>query len=63
MILLLGDCLDVPFHGEAKGTLFAVPVKVNTGVLLYFPVSGNSVVLFEIREEVFGVEFLHIINA
>ena len=35
--------------------LLLVPVKVNAGVLISFPVSGDGVVLFESGEEVFGV--------
>ena len=47
--------MDVALHGEAAGALFVVPVKVNIGVPISFPVSGDSVVLFESGEEVFGV--------
>ena len=39
--------------------LFVVPVNVDTGILGYFPVSGDGVVLFGSGEKVFGVEFLH----
>ena len=62
VVLLLEDRLGVPFNREAAGVLLVVPVKVNTGVLLYCPVSGDSAVLFHSREEVFGVAFLHMIN-
>ena len=40
-----------------------VPVKFDAVVIIYFPASGAGVVLFESGEEVFGVAFLHIINA
>ena len=43
--------------------MFIVPVKVNAVVLSSFPVSGDGVVLFESGDEVFGVAFLHILNA
>ena len=39
--------MDVPFHGEAVGDSLVVPVKVDTGVLLFFSVSGDGVVLFQ----------------
>ena len=55
--------MDVPFHGEAEGTFFVVPLKVDAGVLISFPVRGNSAVLLESGEEVFDVAFLHILNA
>ena len=59
MILLLEDCLDVTFHGEEECALLIVPVKVDAGIFLSFPVSGDGVVLFQRGEEVFGVAFLH----
>ena len=62
VVVLLEDCLDVTFHGDAAGTLVVVPLKVDAGVLLSLPVSGDSLVLFESGEEVFGVAFLHILN-
>ena len=34
---------------------FVVPVKVDAGVNISFPVSGYDVVLFEIGKEVFGM--------
>ena len=63
VIILLKDCLYVTLHGEVAGTLFVVPVKVDSVVLIYFPISGDSVVLFDIGKEVFGGAFLHILNA
>ena len=60
LVILIEECVDVTFHGEAVVTLFVVPVKVNVGVLLYFPVSGDGVVLLKSGEEVFGVAFLPI---
>ena len=63
LVVLLEDCLDIPFHGEAAGALLVVPVKVNNSVLLSFPVSGDGVVFFKNRYEVFGVAFLHIFDA
>ena len=62
VIVRLEDCLGVTFHGEAAGTFVVVPVKVNADILLYLPVSGDGLFLFEIREEVFDVAFLHILN-
>ena len=54
--------MDVTFHGEAAVMLVVGPVKVDAGILISFPVSGDGVVLFESGEEVFGVAFLHILN-
>ena len=62
MVVLLEYCLGVPFHGEAAGLLLLVPVKVDTGVLLSFPISGDGVVLFRSREELCDVVFLQILN-
>ena len=47
VIILLEECLDVTLNIEAEGTLVVVPVKVNASVIIYFPVSGDGVVLFE----------------
>ena len=55
--------MDVPFHREATCALLVVPVKVDTVILLAFPVSGDNVVLLQSGEEVFGLSFLHILNA
>ena len=55
--------MDVPFHGEAVGMLFVVPVNVDTVILGSFPVRGDGVVIFESGEKVFGVAFLHILNS
>ena len=63
VIILLEDCLDITPHVEAAGTLFVVPVKVDAGVLISFPVSGEGLVLFESGKEVLGVAFFHILNA
>ena len=63
LVILIEDLLDVPFHGEAAGALLVVPVKVDTVVLLSFPVSGDGVLLFQSVEEVFGGAFLHILNS
>ena len=62
VVLLIEDCLDLPVHVEAEGAVLVVSVNVDTGVLFPFPVSGDGTVLFQIREEVFGVAFLHILN-
>ena len=43
--------------------MFVVPLKVDAVVIIYFPVSGDGIVLFKSDEEVFGVAFLHILNA
>ena len=63
VIIVFKNCLGLPLCGEATGTLFLVSVNVNAGALISFPVSGDGVVLFESGKEVFGVEFLHTINA
>ena len=55
--------MDVALHGEAAGALFVVPMKVNIGVPISFPVSGDGEVLFESGKELFGLEFLHILNS
>ena len=55
--------MDAPFHREATGALLVVPVKVDIGILLAFPVSGENVVLLQSGDEVFGLLFLHILNA
>ena len=47
LVILIEDLLDVPFHGEAAGALLVVPVKVDTVVLLSFPVIGDGVLLFQ----------------
>ena len=62
-IIFFKDCLNVSLHGDASGTFFVVPMKVDAGVLIYFPVIGDDAVLFESDKEMFGVAFLHIINA
>ena len=33
VVVIIEDLLDVPFHGEAAGSLLVVPVKVNTSVI------------------------------
>ena len=63
VVVLLDECLDVPFHREEAGALLVVPVKVNTGILLFFPVSADNVMIFQSGEEMFHVAFLHILNA
>ena len=63
VIIIIEEFLDVPFHGEAEIVLLVVPVKFYAVILLSFPVSGDGVVLFQSKEEVFSVAFLHIINA
>ena len=63
VIIIFKVLLDVTFHGEAAGTLFVVPVKVYAGVIIYFPFSGDGVVLFESGKEVFVVELFHVLNA
>ena len=63
VVVIIEDFLGVTFHGEAEGELLVVTVKVNTSLLISFPFSGYGEVLFQSREGVFGVVFLHILNA
>ena len=63
VIIFFKDCLNVPLHGDVSGRLFVIPMKVDAGVLISFPVIGDDAVLSESDKEVFGVAFLHILNA
>ena len=36
VVVLLEYCFNVPFRGEEAGALLVVPVKVDTGVLLFY---------------------------
>ena len=63
VVVLLEDCLYVPYNGYSACLLLVVPLKVDTGGLISFPVSGDGVVLFQRGEEVFGVAFLYILNS
>ena len=42
--------------------MFFVPVKVSSGMISFFSVSSDSVVLFDNGEEVFDAVFLHTPN-
>ena len=43
--------------------MFVFPVEVNYGILISFSVSGDGAVFFKSGKEMFGVAFLHILNA
>ena len=54
---------DVVLHVESAGTGFIVPLEINAGIFISFPVSSDRVVLLKCGEEVWCMLFADIFDA
>ena len=63
MVEIDAEVCNVVFHCEAAGEIGVVPLKVDAGVQVSFPVLSDLIVLFQDCSEVDGVALANVFDA